>query len=155
MTIDSRQQAQFSMGYDPMRFPPAPQFTNPWASAAPPAHQSQMYATSLPATSVGDSQRYATHAPNVSSAYTGAPISAPSLATGILSFGHDFYDGSGLQVSQDGLNRQYGSAYSTAPAPSASAYAPTSGANYNSMSTPYGYTADRRPSHPLVYRMRL
>ena len=150
MAIDSRQQPQFhSMGYDAMRFPP-PQFTDPWVSA-PPTSQSQMYATSLPATSLGgDSQRYTSHAPNVSAAYTGAPISAPSLATGILPMDSALLDQSGLHVAQDGMNapRPYGTAYTSSAAPSGSTFAPTSAPHYTS--APYGYQSDRRTSHPSV-----
>ena len=47
MVVDSRQQAPFhSMGYDNMRYPSGPQFTNPWVSAAP--GPNQMYASALP-----------------------------------------------------------------------------------------------------------
>lgn len=151
MAIDSRQQHQFSnMGYDPMRGYVPPQFTNPWVSA-PPTSQSQIYATSLPATTVaGESHRYAAQAPNVSAAYTHGPISAPSLATGIFPVDPDLFDQSGLQVAQDGMNapRPYGVAYTSAPAPSASAFAPTSAPQYTS--APYGYQTDRRTSHPSV-----
>ena len=150
MAIDSRQQPHFNgMSYDPMRFPPPPQFTNPWVSA-PPTSQSQLYATSLPASTLaGDSQRYVTHAPNVSAAYAGAPISAPSLASGILPVDPDLYNQSGLQMSQDGMNapRPYGAAYTSA-GPSASTFAPTSAPQYST--APYGYQTDRPTSHPPV-----
>ena len=148
IAIDSRQQPQFNnMGYDPMRYPP-PQFTNPWVSA-PPTSQSQMYATSLPATSIAsDAQRYATHAPNVTNAYGGGPIAAPSLATGILPVDPVLFDQSGLQVAQDGMSapRPYGTAYTSAP--SGNTFAPTSAPQYNS--APYGYQTDRRTSNPSV-----
>lgn len=112
------------MSYDPMRYQ-QPQFTNPWVSA-PPTNQSHMYATSLPATTyAGDSQRYVTHAPNVSAAYASGPIAAP--------------------LASDGMSRPYGAAYTAAP--SASAFQPTSAPQYTS--APYGYQADRRTSHPL------
>ena len=90
MAIDSRQQYQFNgMSDDPMRFP-APQFTNPWVSA-PPTDQSQLNAASLPASTLpGDSERYLMHAPNISAACAGAPISPPSLATGIFPMDPDF-----------------------------------------------------------------
>ena len=153
MAIDSRQQHQFNpMSYDPMRFPPPPpQFTNPWVSA--PTTQSHMYATSLPATTVGgDSQRYVAHAPNVSAAYSSGQISGPSLATGTLPVDPNLYEQSGLQVVQDGMNvsRPYGAAY-TSTAPSGSTFAPTSAPQYSS--APYGYQTDRRTSHPSVTSM--
>ena len=147
--IDSRQQPQFqSMGYDPMRYH-QPQFTNPWVSA-PPTSQSQLYATSLPATTVGaDSRGYVAHAPNVSAAYSSGPMAATSLATGILPVDPDLYNQSGLQVVPDGMNapRPYGAAYSTA-GPAASTFAPTSAPQYST--APYGYQTDRRTSHSSV-----
>ena len=148
MAIDSRQQPHFNgMSYDQMRYPPQPQFTNPWVSA-PPTTQSQMYATSLPATTVAaDSARYVAHAPNVSAAYASGPIAAPSLATGILPVDPDLYNQSGLQVIQDGMSRPYGAAYNTAVT-SAGAYPPSSAPQYTS--APYGYQPDRRTSHPSV-----
>lgn len=125
-----------------------PQFTNPWVSAPPPTSQGPMYATSLPATSVAsEPQRFAGPTPNVSAAYAGAPISAPSLATGILPMDPSLLDHSGLQVSQDIMNvqRPYAAAYTSAP--QASTYAPTSAPQYTS--APYGYQTDRRTSHPM------
>ena len=151
MAVDSRQQqSHFNMGYDPMRYPPPPQFTNPWVSA-PPTSQGQMYATSLPSTSVaGDSQRYTAHLPNVSNAYSGTPISAPSMSTGILPVDPEIYNQSGLQVVQDGMSapRPYGAAYTTSGPASGSTFAPTSAPQYTS--APYGYQTDRRTSHPSV-----
>lgn len=147
MAIDSRQQQQHfnTMGYDSMRYPP-PQFTNPWVSA-PPTSQSQMYATSLPATSLPDSQRYT--APNVTNAYTSGQISAPSLASGILPMDPAIFGQSGLQVVPDGMNiqRPYGAAYTQAGTTSstfAPTSAPTSAPQYTSV--PYGYQSDRRTS---------
>ena len=136
------------MGYDPMRYQP-PHFTNPWVSA-PPTSQSHMYATSLPTSSVGESQRYMAHAPNVSAAYSGAPISAPSMATGILPMDPDLFNHTGLQVVQDGLNapRPYGSSYTSAAPTSGGTFAPTSAPQYTP--TPYGYQHDRRTSHSSV-----
>ena len=137
------------MSYEPMRYQaPTPQFTNPWVSAAP-TTQGQMYATSLPATSLGgDQQRYTTHAPNMS-AYATAPMSASSMATGILPVDPNLFDRSGLQVHQDGMNapRPYGAAYTSASQSSGTTYAPTS-APYTS--APYGYQSDRRTSHSSV-----
>lgn len=148
MAVDSRQQSQFNMGYDPMRYQPSPHFTNPWVSA-PATTQGHMYATAMPATSVAaDSHRYAAPTSNVSAAYTGAPLPAPSMATGIASMDADLYERHGLQTSQD-PSRSYGMGYTSAPAPSASAYAPIAAPQYSS--APYGYQADRRPSHPLVH----
>ena len=157
MAIDSRQQPQYSqMGYDAMRFPPpppppAPQFTNPWASApGPPSH---MYATSLPpqqqSNVSSDPQRYV-QAPNVSPAYAGGQISAPALPSGIPPVdSSEFLDQpSHLQFAQDGINpsRPYGVPYTSATT-TAGTFAPTSAPQYAPI---YGYSNDRRPSHPSV-----
>lgn len=146
MAVDSRQQGPFnSLGYDTIRY--SPHFTNPWVSgAAPPSH---LYATSLPSTSVGgDMKHYSTHAPAVSSAYSGAQLPAPSMATGMLPLDPDLMDQSGLQFAQDmSAPRPYGAAYPTSAASSGSTFAPTSAPQYSSA---YGYQADRRTSHPSV-----
>jgi len=110
------------MGYDTLRYPSGPHFTNPWASAAP--APGQLYATSMPPS---NEQRYA-HAA-VSAPYTSAQIAAPALPT-------------------DGLSaaRPYASQYTSHPTTTA-AFAPTSAPAY---AAPYsGYPADRRPSHPF------
>jgi hypothetical protein len=152
MAVDNRQQGQFQpMSYDAMRYPaPAPpQFTNPWVSGAN-TNQSHMYATAMPQTSVaGDSHRYPA-APNVSAAYSTAPMAAPALATGILPMDPDLIIQSGLQIPQDGVSapRPYGAAYTSA-ATAGTTFAPTSAPQY-STSAPYGYQTDRRPSHPSV-----
>lgn len=148
MAVDSRQQsAPFnSMGYDTMRY--APQFTNPWASA-PAAPQGHMYATSLPPTSVGggDVKHYTAPAPAVSSAYSGAQLPAPSLASGMLALDPDLaIDHIGLQLAQDMSAPRPYAAYNTTSAASASTYAPTSAPQYPST---YGFDA-RRTSHPSV-----
>lgn len=89
MAVDSRQHPQHfnTMGYDPMRYQqnPAPQFTNPWGSAAP--TQSHLYQTSMPQSD------YKT---NVSAAYPSGQISAPIMPA-------------------DALARPYGAAYTSAP----------------------------------------
>ncbi|EMC95286.1 hypothetical protein BAUCODRAFT_35270 [Baudoinia panamericana UAMH 10762] len=121
-----------------------PQFTNPWVSS-PASNHGPMYATALPATSVGhDVKHYPAHAPNVSTAYTASAMPAPSLATGMLPLDPDLMDQSGLHMAQD--LRPYGISYTNAPV-SGSTYAPTSAPQY---ATSYGYAADRRSSHPSV-----
>jgi len=119
MTLDSRQQQFNSMGYDTLRYPSGPHFTNPWASAAP--APGQMYATSLPQ---NNEQRYAA----VSAPYTSAQIAAPALAT-------------------DGLSaaRTYTSQFTSHP--TTTSYAPTSAPAYTAPYS--AYPADRRPSHPF------
>lgn len=127
MAVDSRQQHhQFSpMGYDAMRYPQAPQFTNPWVSG--PAPQSQMYATSMPQSSAAGDARYV-QAPTVSAAYAGG-LPATSVS------------------SDMSAPRPYGSSYTSA-GPAASTYAPTSAPQYVPA---YGYQPDRRSSHPIVH----
>lgn len=126
MAVDNRQQPQFNNmgGYESMRYQHGPQFTNPWVSGA--SNQSQMYATSMPHTSVGSDARYV-QAPNVSAAYGGG-IPAPAMAS-------------------DGMSapRPYGAPYSSA-ASSGATYAPAPAPQYPPS---YGYAGDRRASHPL------
>jgi len=125
MTVDSRQQQspQFnSMGYDAMRYPAAPQFTNPWVSAAP--GPNQMYATSMPPSS---EHRYA-QAPHVSAPYSAGSIAAPSLAS-------------------DGMSAAARVFPPYSSQPPVSGFAPTSAPAY---AAPYNsYHGDRRPSHPF------
>ncbi|CAK4031363.1 Zinc finger [Lecanosticta acicola] len=150
MAVDSRQQhhhPHFSnMGYDAMRYPPAPQFSNPWVSQ-PASNQSQMYATSMPQTSVGGESRYI-QAPHVSAAYPGGQISAPAMPSGMLPLDPElFAEQSGLQLSEDmSAPRPYGASYSSA-APPQSTFAPPSAPHYP---PPHGYQGDRRASHPSV-----
>lgn len=149
MAVDSRQQQQQSqfntMGYDAMRYPAGPQFTNPWVSAAP--GSSQMYATSMPPS---NEQRYA-HAPNASAPYSAGPISAPALASGIFSTMDQQFleEPTGLHFAQDGLSaaRPTYPPYTTHPT-TASTFAPTSAPTYAAQY--HSYQADRRPSHPSV-----
>lgn len=148
MAVDSRQQHhQFSnMGYEAMRYPQqAPQFTNPWVSAPPSTH-GQMYATSMPQTTVGGDARYV-QAPNVSAAYAGGQhISAPAMASGIIAVDPELFEHNSLQYDQDGMNapRPYGAPYTSGP-PQQS-YAPTSAPQYAAAYSQY----DRRSSHPSV-----
>jgi hypothetical protein len=148
MTVDSRQQQspQFnSMGYDAMRYPAAPQFTNPWVSAAP--GPNQMYATSMPPS---NEHRYA-QAPHVSAPYSAGSIAAPSLASGIISMDSELFDQSGLLFPQDGMSSAAAAARVFPPyaaQPPVSGFAPTSAPAY---AAPYNsYHGDRRPSHPSV-----
>lgn len=147
MAVDSRQQHhQFStMGYDSMRYPHAPQFTNPWVSA-PASNQSQMYATSMPHTSAGSDSRYV-QAPQVSSAYAGGLTAPSSMPQGIHpQVDPELLDQAGLHYAEDmTAPRPYGAPYSPA-APSQSPYTQASAPPQYAVS--YGY--DRRSSHPSV-----
>ncbi|KAK5105726.1 hypothetical protein LTR62_002328 [Meristemomyces frigidus] len=151
MAVDSRQQQQMpfaSMGYDSNMRYHGPAFSNPWVSAPASTH-SQMYATSLPATSMPhDVKQYNAPATHVPSGYSSAGLSAPVLATGMLPLDPDLMGRSGLRLAQDmSAPRPYGASYATSAAPPASSYAPTSAPQYTAS---YGYQLDRRTSHPLV-----
>ncbi|KAK4550068.1 hypothetical protein LTR36_003035 [Oleoguttula mirabilis] len=146
MAVDSRQQTVpfGSMSYDAMRYQP-PNFTNPWVPS-PASTQGHMYATSLASSS--DMKHYTAHAPNVSSAYSGGHLPAPSMASGMLNLDPDLMDQSGLQIAQDmSAPRPYGASYPTSVANTTGSYAPTSAPQY---SPSYGYQGDRRSSHPSV-----
>ncbi|KAH9873764.1 hypothetical protein IAQ61_004391 [Plenodomus lingam] len=132
MAVDNRQQSQLNgLGYEHMRYPaPAPHFTNPWVSAAPP--QQQMYSTSVsPAVSAGLEQRPT----SIAIPYHGIPITAPPMG-------------------QDLLSRSYG--YASSASPNNQTYAPTS-APYTQVeygtaeSSQYAYQQDasRRSSHSM------
>lgn len=133
MAVDNRQQSQLSsMGYDHMRYPQPPHFTNPWVSA-PPAQQ-QMYTTSVaPAVSAGLEQRPA----SIAIPYHGLAVTAPPMG-------------------QDLLSRSYAGGYATSASPNPQSYAPTS-APYSQVEygtaerNPYAYQQDasRRSSHPM------
>ncbi|GAB7363557.1 hypothetical protein MBLNU230_g3824t1 [Neophaeotheca triangularis] len=155
MAVDSRQQAPpfQSLGYETMRYPQQPQFTNPWVSA--PASQSQLYATSLPQDN--KSQYSNAHMPNVSPAYSAGHVSASPMATGILTLDPELLEQSNLLYAQDVLHapRPYGASYSAAPPQAHNAYPPTSAPQYASevmqRQSPYNYQQpDRRGSHPSV-----
>ncbi|KXS99565.1 hypothetical protein AC578_2216 [Pseudocercospora eumusae] len=143
MAVDTRQHFH-PMGYDAMRYPQQPQFTNPWVSA-PDSNQGQMYATSMPQTTAGADARYV-QTPQVSAAYAGGHVSAPSMASGILpQVDPELYDQTSLQLAQDmSAPRPYGASYSSAT-PSTGTYAPTSAPQYAA-----AYAYDRRSSHPSV-----
>ena len=140
MAVDSRQQHPFgNMGYDNMRYPQAPQFTNPWVSA-PASNQSQMYATSMPQTTVSGDSRYV-QAPTASPAYAGG-LSASGI---IPQLDPELFADTSLQLAQDmSAPRPYGTPYTSGPS-TQTTYAPTSAPSY---ATAYGY--DRRSSHPSV-----
>ena len=166
MAVDNRQQSAIgTMGYDPLRYPPGPQFTNPWASqtSAPPS-SSQLYPSTLAAgqssglesspqqtisrSSAVSSMPYATSIP-VTSAPIGSGTSLPPDAI----YGQQNL----LDFSQEVLNpaRSYAGEVSAAEAASTGAtYAPTSTPQYamdypqSRSSYEYAQDAVRRGSHP-------
>ncbi|KAF2234518.1 hypothetical protein EV356DRAFT_154508 [Viridothelium virens] len=166
MAVDNRQQASMgTMGYDPLRYPPGPQFTNPWASqTSAPSSSSQLYPSTLaagrssglesspqqtiPRSSAVSSMPYATSIP-VTSAPIGTGISLPPDAL----YGQQNL----LDVPQEVLNpgRSYPGEVSAAETTTAATYAPTSAPqyamDYAPTRTAYDYTQDavRRGSHPL------
>lgn len=156
MAVDNRQQSQLgNMGYDAMRYPAPPHFTNPWVSA-PGAAQQQMYATSI-APNVSAGLESAIPRPtSIAIPYHGLAVTAPPLGQGITlsdgSFGTEHLQ----DLSQDLMSRGYTSGYATSASPNNQTYAPTS-APYsqveygNTERSPYTYQdAARRSSHPSV-----
>jgi len=133
MAVDSRQQPQISnMGYDAMRYPAPPQFTNPWASA--PASQQQMYSTSMAPNVPAGLENSAQRPTTIALPYSGLAVTAPPLGSDLIS-------------------RGYG--YPTSSSPNNPTYAPTS-APYsqveygNTERSPYPYQdSSRRSSHPM------
>ena len=163
MAVDNRQQPTMgTMGYDPLRYPPAPQFTNPWAQSSAPS-SSQLYAPTLaagqssglesspqqtiPRSSAVSSMPYATSIP-VTSAPIGSGISLPPDAM----YGQQNL----LDIPQEVLNpaTSYPAEVSAAEASTAATYAPTSAPQYSldypPSRTSYEYAQDavRRGSHP-------
>ncbi|UPX11538.1 uncharacterized protein EKO05_0002140 [Ascochyta rabiei] len=134
MAVDNRQQSQLAgMGYDALRYPAPPHFTNPWASA--PGATQQLYSTSLAPTSAGlePSQPRPT---SIAIPYHGIPVTAAPLG-------------------QDLMSRSYTGGYATSASPNNQTYAPTS-APYSQVEygtqdrVPYTYQdASRRSSHPM------
>ncbi|UPX11539.1 uncharacterized protein EKO05_0002140 [Ascochyta rabiei] len=83
MAVDNRQQSQLAgMGYDALRYPAPPHFTNPWASA--PGATQQLYSTSLAPTSAGlePSQPRPT---SIAIPYHGIPVTAAPLGQDLMS----------------------------------------------------------------------
>ncbi|KAK1918600.1 hypothetical protein P3342_001519 [Pyrenophora teres f. teres] len=130
MAVDNRQQPQLnSMGYEHMRYPQQPHFTNPWVSSGP--AQPQMYSTTV--APPAESQRPT----SIAIPYHGLQVTAPPMG-------------------QDIMSRGYPTGYVTSASPSNQTYAPTS-APYsqveyaNTERSPYAYQqhASRRSSHPM------
>ncbi|TKA75135.1 hypothetical protein B0A49_04576 [Cryomyces minteri] len=142
MAVDTRQQPQMGgMGYEHLRYP-APQFTNPWASAPAASNPTQLYPTSIPSSHAGVdslSQQQVSRAAAVSMPYASLPIPATSLEADLMN-----------------TTRPYGSEYSSSTSPAPSSYAPTSAPQYAMEYThnrgPYAYSQDpsRRLSYPSV-----
>jgi len=149
MAVDNRQQPQINgMGYDHMRYPQQPHFTNPWVSAGP--AQSQMYSTTV--APPADAQRPT----SIAIPYHGLQVTAPPMAQGITLPDANF-GSQDLLDTQDMMSRGYPTGYVTSGSPSNQTYAPTS-APYsqveyaNADRSPYAYQQDasRRSSHPSV-----
>ncbi|EMD63052.1 hypothetical protein GGP41_005074 [Bipolaris sorokiniana] len=150
MAVDNRQQPQLNgMGYDHMRYPQQPHFTNPWVSAS--TSQQQLYQTTV-APNV-DAQRPT----SIAIPYHGMPVTAPPMGQGITLPGGNFATPNLLDASEDLMSRGYPTGYATSASPQNQTYAPTS-APYsqveyaNTERSPYAFQQDasRRSSHPLV-----
>ncbi|KAF1989687.1 hypothetical protein K402DRAFT_326115 [Aulographum hederae CBS 113979] len=155
MAVDNRQQSQLhAMPFDQMRGYHAPQFTNPWVSAASGAPSSQhMYASSMAPTSSAVEQS-GSRPTAISMPYAGSvPVTASALGPGSSLPEGLFETENLLAASQEVLNSSRGYAapqYATSSSPTA--YAPAPSAQY-----PIEYGArsgypyqDRRSSHPSV-----
>lgn len=127
------------MGYDPLRYPAQPHFTNPWVSTAPTSQQ--MYPTAL-GSNVSGLAAHATSQPqpvqrptSIAIPYHGLPVTAPSLGSDLLSRSY-----------QDGYASSTSSSYAPTSAPySQVEYGSTARIPYAS----YQQDPTRRSSHPL------
>ncbi|KAF2707499.1 hypothetical protein K504DRAFT_446639 [Pleomassaria siparia CBS 279.74] len=163
MAVDNRQQSQLNMGYDPLRYPAQPHFTNPWASAPPSAQQ--MYPTTL-ASNVSGLENHATSQPqpvqqrptSIAIPYQNLPVTAPTLGSGITLPDGTFAAEDLQDISQDLLSRSYTGGYASSTSSNPNSYAPTS-APYsqveygNASRSPYAsyqHDPSRRSSHPSV-----
>ncbi|KAJ4408986.1 hypothetical protein N0V91_002800 [Didymella pomorum] len=159
MAVDNRQQTQLAgMGYDTLRYPAAPHFTNPWVSA--PGATQQLYSTSLAPTSAGLEQSQP-RPTSIAIPYHGIPVTAAPLGQGIALPEGPFATEDLLDASQDLMSRSYTGGYATSASPNNQTYAPTS-APYSQVEyatqdrVPYTYQdAARRSSHPSVPSLAL
>jgi hypothetical protein len=140
------------MGYEAMRYPAPPHFTNPWVSA--PTSQQQMYSTSIAPNVSAGHENSAPRPASLALPYSGLAVTAPPLGSGITLSGGSFATENLPDVTQDLISRNYG--YATSTSPSNQTYAPTSApysqVEYGSAersSYPY-QDASRRSSHPSV-----
>lgn len=135
MAVDNRQQTQLAgMGYDTLRYPTGPHFTNPWVSA--PGATQQLYSTSLTPNASAGLEQSQPRPTSIAIPYHGIPVTAAPLG-------------------QDLMSRSYTGGYATSASPNNQTYAPTS-APYSQVEyttqdrVPYTYQdAARRSSHPM------
>jgi len=128
MAVDNRQQSQLNMGYDTLRYPQPPHFTNPWGSA--PAAQQQLYSTSIAPNVTAGLESSAPRPTTIAMPYHGLAVTAPPLG-------------------QDLLSRGYNSGYATSASPNTSTYAPTSAPSYQMEYNTTYQDGSRRSSHPM------
>ncbi|KAF3043277.1 hypothetical protein E8E11_002406 [Didymella keratinophila] len=115
MAVDNRQQTQLAgMGYDTLRYPAAPHFTNPWVSA--PGATQQLYSTSLAPTSAGLEQSQP-RPTSIAIPYHGIPVTAAPLGQGIALPEGPFATEDLLDASQDLMSRSYTGGYATSASP--------------------------------------
>lgn len=156
MAVDNRQQSQLSsMGYDTLRYPAPPHFTNPWVSA-PGAAPQQMYSTSIAPNVTAGLDNSAARPTSIAIPYHGLAVTAPPLGQGITLADATFATENLPDMSQDLMSRGYASGYATSASPSNQTYAPTSApysqVEYGSAErAAYPYQdVSRRSSHPSV-----
>lgn len=154
MAVDNRQQSQLAgMGYDTLRYPTGPHFTNPWVSA--PGATQQLYSTSLTPNVTAGLEQSQPRPTSIAIPYHGIPVTAAPLGQGIALPEGPFATEDLLDASQDLMSRSY-TGYATSASPNNQTYAPTS-APYSQVEyaaqdrVPYTYQdAARRSSHPSV-----
>jgi hypothetical protein len=141
MALDNRQ-----MGYDALRYPAPPQFSNPWVSA--PGAQQQMYSTSVAPNTTASLENSVARPTSISIPYHGLAVTAP-LGQGIT-----LPDGTFPAPNLPDLSQGYAGGYATSASPNNQTYAPTSApysqVEYGSTDrSPYPYQdASRRSSVP-------
>lgn len=153
LTMDPQQRQLGAIGFDHMSYPPPqPQFSNPWASTAPPSSSSHLYPSPLANNNVGFdaiAKQQMTRSSATPMAYTSAPVSAPSIAASNGYSGSPYDSQSMLGLSQNLLNHPrstYEPNYTGTSSPSINSYAPATSYvdSYGGVSS-HGSDSDRRP----------
>ncbi|KAL8639067.1 MAG: hypothetical protein Q9228_003853 [Teloschistes exilis] len=154
LTMDPQQRQLGALGFDHMSYtPPQPQFSNPWASTAPPSSSSHLYPSPLANNNVGFdaiAKQQMTRNSATPMAYTSAPVSAPSIAASNGYSSSPYDSQSMLGLSQNLLNHPrstYEPNYTGTSSPSINSYAPATSYvdSYGGVSS-HGSDSDRRPS---------
>jgi len=90
MAVDNRQQSQLAgMGYDTLRYPTGPHFTNPWVSA--PGATQQLYSTSLTPNVTAGLEQSQPRPTSIAIPYHGIPVTAAPLGQDLMSRSYTGY----------------------------------------------------------------